>query len=274
MERLDSAARDCLPSAIIADSETLAGMDPEKLCDEARNIPHLATDASLPSFDANPQPNWIDPHSLSIDPESLALLQYTSGSTSRPKGVMVRHRNVMANLEAIRRGFQIPWLDDDPNETETGVFWLPFFHDMGLIGGLLASLYMGRSSVYISPRAFLQRPLRWLQLISDYKATISGAPNFAYQLCIDRISPDQTDSLDLSNWRTAFCGAEPIMPRTLSDFAHRFSSCNFSASSFYPCYGLAEATLLAAGGNGPAEPHFLTVSRDQLAEGRVDDSTP
>ncbi|WP_372722658.1 AMP-binding protein, partial [Novipirellula sp.] len=270
MERLDSAARDCHPSAIIADSATLAGMDREKLCDAARDIPHLATDASVPPLGTNKPQHWIDPHSLSIDPDSLALLQYTSGSTSQPKGVMVRHRNVMANLEAIRRGFQIPWIEDDPNQTESGVFWLPFFHDMGLIGGLLASLYMGRSTVFISPRAFLQRPLRWLQLISDCKATISGAPNFAYQLCIDRISPDQTDSLDLSNWRTAFCGAEPIMPRTLSDFAHRFSSSKFSASSFYPCYGLAEATLLAAGGDGPAEPRLLSVSRDKLSEGRVD----
>ncbi len=270
MERLDSAARDCHPSAIIGDAETLAGIDPEKLCDAARGIPQIATDASPPPLGMNTPGPWIDPHSLSIDPESIALLQYTSGSTSHPKGVMVRHRNVMANLEAIRRGFQIPWMDDDPSEVESAVFWLPFFHDMGLIGGLLTPLYMGRSTIFISPRAFLQRPIRWLQLISDYKATISGAPNFAYQLCIDRISPDQTDSLDLSNWRTAFCGAEPIMPRTLSDFAHRFSSSKFSASSFYPCYGLAEATLLVAGGNGPAEPRFLSVVRDTLSEGRVD----
>ncbi|MFG0261264.1 MAG: AMP-binding protein, partial [Novipirellula sp. JB048] len=166
--------------------------------------------------------------------------------------------------------FKIPWQDDEGSEAGTAVFWLPFFHDMGLIGGLLAPLYAGFSTVFMSPRAFLQRPLRWLELISDHKASVSGAPNFAYQLCVDRIAPDQTDSLDLSHWTTAFCGAEPIVPRTLTDFAHRFSSSKFSASAFYPCYGLAEATLLAAGGDGPGEPRFLTVAREALSQGRVD----
>ncbi|TWU23898.1 Long-chain-fatty-acid--AMP ligase FadD26 [Novipirellula galeiformis] len=270
MERLDSAARDCQPSALISDAATLAGIDRNKLCEAARGIPQIATDASIEASSANDPSHWIDPHSLSIDPDSIALLQYTSGSTSEPKGVMVRHRNVMANLAAIKHGFKLPWQDDEGSEAETAVFWLPFFHDMGLIGGLLAPLYSGYSIVLMSPRAFLQRPIRWLQLISDYKATVSGAPNFAYQLCIDRISPEQTDSLDLSHWTTAFCGAEPIVPRTLTDFAHRFSSSKFSLSAFYPCYGLAEATLLAAGGDGPAEPRLLTVARDALRDGRVD----
>ncbi len=196
------------------------------------------------------------------------MLQYTSGSTSDPKGVMVRHRNMMANLEAIRRGFHVQWQSDDAANPTCGVFWLPFFHDMGLIGGILAPLYVGGRTVLMSPRSFLQRPIRWLQAITDYDAEISGAPNFAYQLCVDRISPDQTDKLELSRWRIAFCGAEPILHRTLYDFASRFSACRFSSKAFYPCYGLAEATLLAAGGDGPAEPYILTVQRESLSAGQ------
>ena len=246
--RLDSAATDCSPSAIIGDRATIDSIDPKKLCDVARSLPHVITDCDRGAvvFDS------VDPDSLSLDPNSLAMLQYTSGSTSDPKGVMVRHRNMMANLEAIRRGFHVQWQGDDAANPACGVFWLPFFHDMGLIGGILEPLYVGGRTVLMSPRSFLQRPIRWLQAITDYGAVISGAPNFAYQLCVDRISPDQTDKLDLSRWRIAFSGAEPILHRTLHDFASRFSACGFSSTAFYPCYGLAEATLLAAGGDGPA----------------------
>ena len=150
------------------------------------------------------------------------------------------------------------------------MFWLPFFHDMGLIGGLLEPLYVGGRTVLMSPRSFLQRPIRWLQHITNYGAIISGAPNFAYQLCVDRIAPDQTESVDLSDWQIAFCGAEPIVPRTLHDFANRFASCGFSSSAFYPCYGLAECTLLATGGSGPGEPDVLRVTRSALAQGRAE----
>ena len=260
MPRLDSAASDCRPAAILSDAATLNVLDPDKLCAAARSLPRIATD-SVPAV------SKVDPDTISIDPESLALLQYTSGSTSEPKGVMVRHRNLMANLEAIRVGFNIEFQEDDATDVATGVFWLPFFHDMGLIGGLLEPLYVGGHSVVISPRAFLQRPLRWLKCISDYRAVISGAPNFAYQLCVDRIALDQIESLDLSHWQVAFSGAEPILPRTLRDFANRFADCGFRDSAFYPCYGLAEATLLAAGSDGPAKPKLLTVQRESLGQG-------
>lgn len=260
--RLDSVATDCAPSALLGDAESLSALDPDLICKSARNVPRLATD----SIQTSPT-DWLDPSSLAITPQGLALLQYTSGSTSEPKGVQVRHRNMMANLEAIRRGFHIDWQADEEVNSQVSVFWLPFFHDMGLIGGVLEPLYVGGRTVLMSPRSFLQRPIRWLQAISDYRAVISGAPNFAYQLCVDRISPDQADSLDLSSWRVAFSGAEPVLPRTVLDFSNRFGPCGFSSKSFLPCYGLAEATLMAACGDGPGEPRLLRVDRDSLSDG-------
>ena len=272
MPRLDAAAMDCSPSVILGDENAIRGLDPSKLCEAASSLPTLVaaepTHGDDDDFSNDLSDDFIDPQTLSIAPDAIALLQYTSGSTSDPKGVMVRHRNLMSNLESIRRGFHVNLQSDDATEVDCGVFWLPFFHDMGLIGGILEPLYVGGTSILMSPRAFLQRPLRWLQTISDKRAVISGAPNFAYQLCVDRISPDQTDDLDLAHWRIAFTGAEPILPRTLHDFAARFSACGFSGKAFYPCYGLAEATLMAAGGDGPGEPKLLTVDRESLSNGK------
>ena len=265
LARLDSAANDCLPSALIGDRESIEGLVDDRMAEVTRQIPRVISD----DVSTSPESDWVDPESLPTDLDKLALLQYTSGSTSDPKGVMVKHRNLMANLEAIRRGFHIEWQADDESDPDCGVFWLPFFHDMGLIGGILEPLYVGGRTVLLSPRSFLQRPIRWLKGISDYKAVISGAPNFAFQLCVDRISPEQTDTLDLSHWRIAFSGAEPVLPRTLSDFSNRFSSCGFSPSAFHPCYGLAEASLLGACGDGPQEPGILHVERDSLGTGTI-----
>ncbi|WP_068260586.1 AMP-binding protein [Rubripirellula obstinata] len=257
--RLDSAARDCDPAAILADTATIESIDPSKLCEAAQSVTRIST--QQPNVDDSV---WIDHQTLKADPDQLAFLQYTSGSTSEPKGVKIRHRNLMSNLASIHRGFHIKMQPDDATSVDRAVFWLPFFHDMGLIGGILEPLYLGMETTLMSPGAFLQRPVRWLELISRKQAAISGAPNFAYQLCIDRISPQQTDQLDLSCWNTAFCGAEPIQPRTLQDFAARFSANGFSDRAFYPCYGLAEATLLAAGGDGPQSPTYIKVDRESL----------
>ncbi|MBV9787774.1 MAG: amino acid adenylation domain-containing protein, partial [Chloroflexi bacterium] len=180
---------------------------------------------------------WRDP---AIDGGSLAFLQYTSGSTSTPKGVMLSHGNLLHNLSLIQQGF-------GTNEESRGVFWLPFYHDMGLIGGLLQPIYCGGTSMLLSPVNFLQRPLRWLQAISRFQATISGGPNFAYDLCVRKITPEQRAQLDLSSWQVAFNGAEPIRADTLNRFAEAFSECGFRREAFYPCYGLAEATLIVAG---------------------------
>ncbi|HSK86832.1 MAG TPA: fatty acyl-AMP ligase, partial [Anaerolineales bacterium] len=203
--------------------------------------------------------DWRQPD---ISSETLAFLQYTSGSTSQPKGVMLTHGNLMHNLKAIRHGFQI-------DDTAVAVFWLPSYHDMGLIGGILEPMYVNGISTLMSPVSFLQRPFRWLEAMSRYKATITGAPNFAYDLCVDKVTPEQMETLDLSSWTLAFCGAEPIRPETLERFARAFERCGFRKDSFYPCYGMAESSLLVSGGDGPAEPKTTTFDRKALESDRA-----
>ncbi len=233
----------------------------EKLERRFEHMPELAPLRWLNS-DNLPQgleASWRDPGAR---PETLAFLQYTSGSTSTPKGVMVSHGNLMHNLEMIRRGFMI-------NHRAYGVFWLPSYHDMGLIGGILEPMYVNGPSVLMEPAAFLQRPARWLWALSRFKGTISGAPNFAYQMCVDKVTPEQCKGLDLSQWEIAFCGAEPIQYDTLRAFAERFAAYGFSSQAFYPCYGLAEGTLLAAGGDGTGVPRPLIISGSALSQNKA-----
>ncbi len=173
-------------------------------------------------------------------PQNLAMLQYTSGSTSQPKGVMLSHENILANEEMIQEIF-------NHNENTIIVSWLPVYHDMGLIGNMLQPIYVGGISILMSPIAFLQKPLRWLQAISFYQATTSGGPNFGYDLCIRKIRTEELAKLDLSSWKIAFNGAEPIRCQTLDRFAEKFSQCGFSKYNFLPCYGLAEASLIVSG---------------------------
>ncbi len=260
MPRLNAVVRDARPHILLSDRETLSAIDRTRVTPEVNALSWVATN------DAHPP---ADPPQLSINRDMLGLLQYTSGSTSEPRGVMVTHGNLLANLESIRHGFGIAWQMHERAEPEVGVFWLPAFHDMGLIGGILEPLYVGGHTILMSPRAFLSRPARWLEAISQYRATTSGAPNFAYQLCIDRCSRELPEGLDLSHWRVAFSGAEPIRAETLEEFGRVFAPCGFKSSAFYPCYGLAEATLFAAGGAGPAVPYILEVDKQQLEQGTV-----
>ncbi len=174
--------------------------------------------------------------------DSLAFLQYTSGSTGEPKGVMITHDCLLQNQEMLRLSF-------GHSKQSTGVGWLPLFHDMGLIGNVIQAIYLGTSCVLMSPVSFVQKPIRWLQAISKYQATTSGAPNFAYDLLCDRVKDEQLAQLDLSSWSVAFCGAEPVQQATIDRFSRKFAPCGFRASAFYPCYGMAEATLLITGGN-------------------------
>jgi acyl-CoA synthetase (AMP-forming)/AMP-acid ligase II/acyl carrier protein len=261
MPRLQRIALDCDAHIALSTAQTLTTLDPDLLSADAATNQWIATD----ELNSDLAEMWQPPQ---IDKGDLAFLQYTSGSTSDPKGVMVSHANLLDNLECIRQAFGIGETEED-RASATGVFWLPAYHDMGLIGGILTPLYMGGRSVLMSPTAFLQRPMRWLQAIHDYRATISGAPNFAYEYCVRRTSPEERASLDLNCWRLAFCGAEPIRAETLQHFANAFGNAGFQLRSFYPCYGLAECTLLAAGPNYREEPRILPVNRAALAEHRV-----
>ncbi len=171
---------------------------------------------------------------------AVAFLQYTSGSTAAPKGVMVTHGNLAANLEVLRTA----WSHVDGDVMVT---WLPLYHDMGLIGGLLAPVYCGFPVVLMAPTHFLASPARWLKAISRYRGTIAGAPDFAFQLCVDRIGERQIEDIDLSFWRLAWCGSEPVRLSTMQAFAARFGSRGLPPTALYPCYGLAESTLMVSG---------------------------
>ena len=191
----------------------------------------------------------------------IAFLQYTSGSTSAPKGVMISHANLWANECAIEQGLGV-------RSDDVFVTWLPLFHDMGLIGGLLQAIHRGVPVVLMTPTAFLERPIRWLEAVSRHRGTISGGPDFAYRLCLERIKPSQLQALDLSRWRLAFSGAEPVRHQTLQDFIARFAPAGFAAEALYPCYGLAEATLFVAGRPSGSGMQATTFSVAGLGQGR------
>ncbi len=199
---------------------------------------------------------------LSMADEDMAFLQYTSGSTAAPKGVMVSHGNLIHNEEMIQESFGV-------RQESVIVGWLPLYHDMGLIGNVLQTLHSGAQAVLMSPFSFLQRPYRWLKAISRFRASISGGPNFAYELCLRRIPQELSESLDLSCWTVAFNGAEPVRPDTLDRFAHAFQASGFRRTAFLPCYGLAEASLLVSGKGQRSGPSTLSLDASALERGVV-----
>lgn len=200
--------------------------------------------------------NWQE---LIINSDTLAFLQYTSGSTGTPKGVMLTHGNLIHNTA-------VTYQCMEHSANSKFVSWLPTYHDMGLIGGILQPLYGGFPCVLMTPTSFLQRPYSWLEAISRYRGTTSGAPNFAYELCVQKITPEQKQTLDLSSWDVAFNGAEPIRNDTLNRFAETFAVCGFRKEAFYPCYGLAEASLMVTGSRKSEVPVVRTI--DEVALGR------
>jgi len=204
---------------------------------------------------------WTQPE---VGSETLAFLQYTSGSTGLPKGVMVSHGNVLHNERQIQLGF-----GHDPEVDLHIVGWLPLFHDMGLIGNVLQPLYLGVSCTLLSPLAFLQRPLRWMEAISRFRAHTSGGPNFAYDLCARRVTSAELANLDLSSWKVAFNGAEPIRKETLDRFAHAFAPAGFQGEAVFPCYGLAEATLFVTGAAKGDPPTCRTFDGAKLERAEV-----
>lgn len=190
----------------------------------------------------------------------IAFLQYTSGSTAKPKGVMVSHGNLMANERVMEQTLGL-------HADDVFASWLPLYHDMGLIGGLLQPIHRGAPLVLMTPRFFLERPQRWLEAVTRHRATVTGGPDFAFRLCLERIKEAQLEALDLSSWRIAYTGAEPVRHDTLREFGERFAPAGFDATAFQPCYGLAEATLFITGGRASKEVVARGFSPEALGRG-------
>ena len=247
---IDAQAQVVLTTAAIRSTAALLDHTPE-----LRHVRWLVTDRNIDSR----AESWRPP---AVTAATLAFLQYTSGSTGAPKGVMLSHGHLLHNQRLIQQAM---------GQTERSIVlgWLPLYHDMGLIGNVLQPLFVGAPCILMSPIHFLQQPWRWLQAISRFHATTSGGPNFAYDLCVRKITPEQRATLDLSSWRVAFNGAEPIHADTLARFAVAFEPCGFRREAFYPCYGLAEATLLVAGGDWTAPPVVRTFAGAALEQHRV-----
>ncbi|MDQ2627699.1 MAG: fatty acyl-AMP ligase [Actinomycetota bacterium] len=204
-----------------------------------------------------------------IGADSLAMIQYTSGSTGVPKGCVLTHRNYLSNLEIMRGALNPPADAPVLNSPISGVSWLPQYHDMGFVGGILGTIYGGRTTVLMSPSAFLMRPIRWLQAISRFQATITAAPNFAYEACVKRSTPEQRAALDLSSLSIAVVGAGPISSETLRSFTETFAPAGFRSEAFIPAYGLAEATLGVTGMSDSPVPVVRHFDRTSLGEDRV-----
>ena len=222
---------------------------------DVSSLQWLTTD-NLPAGIEN---SWEEPF---IQKDTLAFLQYTSGSTGIPKGAMLSHGNLLHNAATTYQ-----YMEHSPESKF--VSWLPVYHDMGLIGGILQPLYGGFPCFLMSPASFLQNPYRWLKTISDYRGTTSGGPNFAYELCLQKITPEQRQTLDLSSWSVAFNGAEPVRWETLEKFSETFAECGFRREAFYPCYGMAEATLMISGGVKADFPAVKAVRGEGLKCDRV-----
>ncbi|MEY3826019.1 MAG: hypothetical protein RLZZ148_833, partial [Cyanobacteriota bacterium] len=254
LERLQTIVSDAEAKLVLTTAsllETIEGRLTTSLSQEILEC--VATDTLELAKDYQPQ---------TIKAEQLSFLQYTSGSTGSPKGVMVSHGNLIDNSALIHHHFA-----DTP--TSMGLSWLPQYHDMGLIGGILQPIYVGFPIVLMPPVTFLQRPLRWLQAISKYGITTSGAPNFAYDLCVSQTTPEQREGLDLSSWKVAFSGAEPVRSQSLLNFAKTFTAYGFAFDAFVPCYGMAETTLIVTGSTRESAPVLKSFQGESLKNHQV-----
>ncbi|HVQ37839.1 MAG TPA: condensation domain-containing protein, partial [Pyrinomonadaceae bacterium] len=259
--RLEKILKDAQPAAALTTPQILARVRP--LISEQLgfgSLKWLASENGVSDMDDF----WIEPE---VNAETLAMLQYTSGSTNTPRGVMLSHGNLLHNSALLSYGFGY-------TAESRCLTWLPLYHDMGLIGGILQPLYGGFPCTIMSPHAYLQRPSRWLEAISTHRITLSGGPNFAYDLCARKITPEQMRNLDLSCWEVAFNGSEPIRQETLERFARKFAVCGFRREAFYPCYGLAESTLIVSGSKVGESPVVQTVSAKELEQNLIIPSAP
>lgn len=254
--RLESIIQDAECSFILSTSKILSHLEPF-ITDykNFKNLSYIATN----TIDQNSEPNW---QKNPIKSDNLAYLQYTSGSTSTPKGVAITHQNLIANIAAITQAHGY-------TSKSISASWIPYFHDYGLVNGMLQPLYAGIPCFIMSPVTFIKHPIRWLSAISKYDVTHTGAPCFAYQYCLEKINPDDCQNLNLNSWRVAHTGAETIRREILELFAEKFKPYGFKLSSFYPSYGLAEATLMVTTKKLDEIPKFCTVSRQSLSQSRV-----
>lgn len=241
ISRIQTIINDADAQLALSNSDIIAKYANNKISDNSEHTQKI-NDIKWLCFNDVGNGQIINSKKVTVDNGSVAFLQYTSGSTNNPKGVMVTHQNIIANCHVTNVSFKI-----DPSGCV--ISWLPPFHDMGLIGGILQPVYAGVPGILMSPMSFLKRPVRWLNAITKYSLLgpiSSGAPNFAYDLCVQRITEDQIDMLDLTNWRIAFSGAEQVRSYTLEKFHQKFKRVGFKQQSFFPVYGLAEGTLLAS----------------------------
>lgn len=254
---LERVAQDCDAALVLTTEsvcrrlESLQGSEGLR-----RRIRWIFTD-TLP-----PEPGGNAANEFTPTADTVAFLQYTSGSTTEPRGVVVSHGNLMQNIARIVHV-------SDMSESSHNVSWLPFYHDMGLIGAMLVFLHCGGTASFIDPLSFLQRPIRWLSLISSLKADFGMAPCFAFDHCVRRTTPDQRAALDLRHWRAVFCGSEPIRMSTLESFAEVFAPTGFRREAFVPCYGLAESTLFVSGGGPRPRPRAIYLSRADIEQRRI-----
>ena len=256
LNRIHNILNNAQTNLALTNQETLQSLERQlESTTELENLCWITTD----SIDEKIAAQWQKPR-LSI--KDIAFLQYTSGSTAEPKGVKIAYQNLLHNLEAIHNCFR-------HSPQSKGVIWLPPYHDMGLIGGVLQPLFGDFSVTLMSPLMFLQNPLRWLKAIARDGATTSGGPNFAYDLCVRKFKPEQLRGLDLSTWQVAFNGAEPINHETLTKFAETFAPYGFHYDAFYPCYGMAEATLIISGGSKNSAIVTKTVQGKALQQNKI-----
>jgi acyl-CoA synthetase (AMP-forming)/AMP-acid ligase II len=259
LPRLRKLVADASPSLALAPAENLTLLRAGALLlPELRRVSWLSPAACLKEAEDDTRPAPLAPPA----PDAVAFLQYTSGSTSQPKGVMVTHRNLVANSEVIHQ-----LAEHSPSSVY--VSWLPIYHDMGLIGGVLQPLYMGGQGVIMSPFTFLRRPVRWLEAITRYRGTTSPFPNFALELCVKRVTDEEKPRLDLRSWKVACNGAEPVREDTLQRFSRSFAASGFDPRAHYPAYGLAESTLLVTGGRAGSGARTRWVCQEALAQDRV-----